>query len=40
MKLDEHIFIDAKNLSKEDVEEANIEFVIENKGFFKADLIG
>ena len=40
LKMDEHIFLDYKALKKAAVEEANIQFNIENKGFFKGDLIG
>ena len=37
---DEHIFMEFKNQSKEDIEEANILLSVANKGFFKADAIG
>ena len=37
---DEHIFMEFKNQSKEDIEEANILMSVANKGFFKADSIG
>ena len=40
LKIDQHIFIDAKGQKKAAMEEANIQFIIENKGFFKGDQIG
>ena len=40
LKIDEHIFLDFKQQKKATIEEANIMFKIENKGFFKGDMIG
>lgn len=37
---DEHIFMEFKGQTKEQIEEANILFSVANKGFFKADAIG
>ena len=37
---DEHMFIELKNVSKEEIEASEISFSIQNKGFFKGDEIG
>lgn len=40
VNFNEHIFIDLKKMDNEQVEEANIEITVLNKGFFKGDVIG
>ena len=40
VNFNEHIFIDLKKMDKEQVEEANIVLTMQNKGFFKGDIIG
>lgn len=37
---DEHIFMDFFNLTSEDIENAQLQILAENKGFFKGDMIG
>lgn len=40
VRFDEHMFLEFKDLSKEQLEEATIKFQVMNKGFFKGDVIG
>ena len=37
---DEHIFMSLKDKTKEEMEEAEVDFGVENKGFFKGECIG
>ena len=40
VKFNEHMFLEFKDLSKEELEEATIKFDVVNKGFFRGDAIG
>jgi hypothetical protein len=37
---DEHMFMNFSDMKREKMEEANIVISVENRGFFKGDLIG
>lgn len=36
----EHLFMEYKNLEKEQLDAAQVKFSVENKGYFKSDLVG
>ena len=40
VRFNEHMFLEFKDLSKEQLEEATIKFQVVNKGFFRGDVIG
>lgn len=40
VNFNEHLFMEFKNLEKEDTDSAQVKFSVENKGYFKSDLVG
>lgn len=40
VSFNEHLFMEYKNLEKETLEAAQLKFSVENKGYFKSDLVG